>query len=267
MEEEYIRKNPDKVNWINISYHKKLSEDFIREFQDKVDWSNISINQKLSENFIREFQDKVDWYYIIQHQTLSEPFIREFKDKINWDNISFDQTLSENFIRDFQNKISWFIVSQYQQLSEDFIREFQAKVDWSNISYAQKLSKEFIKEFREYVNEHIQFKTHHHMLNLQGKQELVKNYCEKYNLTYDDKYLYAYRDHNINGSGMFNKTIKYEKNKYYKDWRCNLNPKDPNSFGFGIFPRGNIKVKVKIKDIGCWVDDSNKLRVWGFEII
>ncbi len=66
---------------------------------------------------------------------------------------------------------------------------------------------------------------------------------------------------------MYNKTIAYEKNKYYRDWRCDLNPKQINSFGYGIFPEGNTKVKVKIEDFGCRVNKSKKLRVWGFEVI
>ena len=84
MSEEFIREFKDKVHWVNISYHQKLSEDFIREFQDKVYWVNISYHQKLSEDFIREFQDKINWDSISLKQKLSEDFINEFKDKINF---------------------------------------------------------------------------------------------------------------------------------------------------------------------------------------
>ena len=69
--EDMIKKygsNPDKWDWIKISYYQKLSEEFIREFQDKVDWYLISIRQKLSEDFIKEFKDKVFWYNIGYNQ-------------------------------------------------------------------------------------------------------------------------------------------------------------------------------------------------------
>ena len=66
--------------------------------------------------------------------------------------------------------------------------------------------------------------------------------------------------------GMFNKIIFYKKGKYYRDWHRNLDPKKRNSFGLGIFPKGNTPVKVKIKDWGCTVLDSDKARVWGFRI-
>jgi len=98
------------------------------------------------------------------------------------------------------------------------------------------------------------------------KFEIVKKYANKYNLEYDDKYLYAYRKHNKFGRGMYNNTIIYTKG-IYKVWRCDLDPNAKCSFGLGIFSKGNVPVRIKIKDIGCWVKDSEKLRVWEFEII
>ena len=261
------KNNSDKVNWIDISRYQKLKENYIRKFKDKVDWMNISYAQKLSEKFIREFQDKVEWYFISQNQKLSENFIREFKDKVNWNYISYAQKLSENFIREFQDKVNWQDISHNQDLSENFIREFQDKMNWNIISTYQILSKAFIEEFEDKVNINLQLRNHHNILTLQEKQKIVEKYCDRYRLEYDNNYLYAFREHDMNGSGIFNKTISYEKNKYYRDWRCDLDPYNINSFGLGIFQEGNIKVKVKIEDIGCWVNESNKLRVWGFEII
>jgi hypothetical protein len=41
-----------------------------------------------------------------------------------------------------------------------------------------------------------------------------------------------------------------------------------NSFGLGIFPKGNTPVKVKIEDWGLEVNrEDGKARVWGFEVI
>ena len=265
--EEYIRNNPNKVNWDYISISQKLSENFIKEFEDKINWYVISYNQILPEDFIREFQNKLDWRAVSRNQKLSESFIKELQDKVDWFYISRNQKLNENFIKEFQDKVNWYYITIYQKLSEDFIREFQDKVDWNEISINQILKETFIKEFEDKINKEEQLKIHHNELRLQKKRIIVKNYCKKYKLTYDDNYLYAYRNHDKNGSGIWNKTISYEKNKYYRDWRCNLNPVEYNSFGLGIFPEGNTKVKIKIEDIGCWIDDSNKLRVWGFEII
>jgi len=68
---------------------------------------------------------------------------------------------------------------------------------------------------------------------------------------------------------MFNNTIIYDKGYTYRDWRCDLNPDEENSFGLGIWPKGNTPVRIKIKDWGCEVKNHNegKGRVWEFETI
>ena len=46
-------------------------------------------------------------------------------------------------------------------------------------------------------------------------------------------------------TGLFNKTIYYEKGIYYKDWHCNMDKNNDASFGLGIWPKGNTKIRVK----------------------
>jgi hypothetical protein len=269
LSEEFIREFSDKVNWYSISYSQKFSEEFIREFSDKVDWYWISRYQKLSEEFIREFSDKVDWNKISCYQKLSEEFIREFKDKVNWDGISCSQKLSEEFIREFSDKVYWYSISYSQKLSEEFIREFSNKVYWYGISCYQKLSEAFIEEFKNKINIDEQLKSHHVKKTLEQKRKEVQEYAAKYNLKYDNEYLYAYRDHDKWGRGVWNKTISYQSGIYYQDWHCDLNPDNEDSFGLGIWPEGNTPVKIKIQDWGTIVnhDANGKARVCGFQII
>jgi hypothetical protein len=186
------------------------------------------------------------WNWISSYQKLSEPFIKEFSDIVDWDRIS-----------------------KYQKLSEDFIREFSDKVNWGWISEFQKLSEPFIKEFSDKVDIEIQHKSHLDNRNFEDKKREVIEYATKYNLTYDNEYLYAYRNHDFNGSGVYSNNIYYEPNIYYRDWHCDINPENKISFGLGIWSEGNTKVKVKIEDWGTWVKSENnsKARVWGFEII
>jgi len=267
LSEDFIREFQSKVSWNYISHYQKLSEDFIREFQSKVYWGNISRCQKLSENFIREFQSKVDWYCISYDQKLSEDFIREFQSEVDWVNISTCQILSEDFIREFQSKVDWGNISRYQKLSENLIREFHDEVSWDNISRYQKLSEDFIREFQSEVDSKLQ-KEIHKEKTLKQKRLEVKEYAQQYNLKVDKKYLYAFRTHDHCGRGMFNKAISYKKGKYYKDWHCDMRVNKENSFGLGIFPKGNTPVKVKIEDWGVAVSrDDGKARVWGFEVI
>ena len=265
--EEYIRENVNEVKWDRVSYYIKLSESFIREYENRVDWRGISQSQELSESFIKEFKNKINWSSISFNQKLSESFIREFKDKLDWLGISFSQKLSESFIKEFQNRIYWNYISLHRKLSESFIKEFQNKVDWYVISSNQKLSKSFIEEFKDKINIDIQLKTHHQTLTYQQKLGIAKDYARKYDLKCNSRYLYAYRCHNKFNHGMYSRTISYDNKGVYKDWHCNLDCTCQNSFGLGIFPMGNIKVRIKIKDIGCWAKNTNKLRVWAFEII
>jgi len=242
---------------------KKLDFDCsVEEFKNTIDnaeyWNNISCSQTLSEDFIREFKNEVNWCYILTYQTLSEDFIREFKNKVDWDYISKYQTVSK--------------------FGEDFIREFKNKINWDYISSSQNLSnfsKKFMKEFKSEINIKIQKSTCKKKTLIQKKNE-VKIYAKKYNLKYDKEYLYAFRNHDENGCGLFNKTIKYKKGKYYKDWRCDMRENADNSFGLGIWPKGNTKVKIKISDWGVAVNKQDettinktdgKARVMGFEII
>ena len=152
---------------------------------------------------------EMSWRYVSMYQNLSEKFIREFKDKVNWYRISENQNLSEKFIREFKDKVNWYSVFRFQKLSEKFIREFKDKVDWYYISNYQNLSNKFREEF-----------------NIQPQPVIItaEEYAKEYKLEIKDGYLYAYRDHNFNGSGIFRKNIYYRKGKYYKDWHCDLNP-------------------------------------------
>ena len=46
-----------------------------------------------------------------------------------------------------------------------------------------------------------------------------------------------------------------------------MNSNNENSFGLGIFPKGNTPIKVKISDWGVAVNrNDGKARVWGFGI-
>ena len=96
-------------------------------------------------------------------------------------------------------------------------------------------------------------------------------YAEKYNLNYDkeNKVLTAFRNHDRRGCGIFNNTIQYQSGKYYKDWHCDLDSTEENSFDLGIWPEGNTKVLVKVEDWGTAIptDEDGKARVWGFTVL
>ena len=97
----------------------------------------------------------------------------------------------------------------------------------------------------------------------------ISEYAKKHNLEIDDKYLYAYRNHDKRGAGLYKLNSRYKKGIYYRDWHCDTNPNNENSYGFGIWPEGNTKVRIKLEDWGTavYTNSKGKGRVWGFEII
>ena len=190
--------------------------------------------------------------------------IEEFKDKVNWDYISYYQNLSEEFIEKFKDKVDWYYISCNQNLSEEFIEKFKDKVDWYYISCYQNLSEEFIEKFK--VNADV-YKAIWEKKTLQQKSKEMVEYAKKWGLKIKDDCLYAYREHDKWGRGQFNKTIFYEVGKYYRDWHCDMRKDEENSFGLGIFPKGNTLVRVSVKDWGVAVDRGDgKARVWGFRV-
>ena len=201
--------------------------------------------------------DKVDWGYISQYQNLSESFIEKHANEVNWDHISHYQKLSEAFIEKHADKVNWDGISYNQNLSEPFIEKHADEVNWRKISAYQKLSEEFRKRH-----------------GLMAQPEIIgyEEYAKQNGLEIRDGYLYAFRDHDKHGRGQFNRTVFYdEAGREYRDWHCDLNPDHQNSYGLGIFPKGNTPVRVKVpEDWGTAVkDDDNrgKARVWAFEIV
>ena len=138
-------------------------------------------------------------------------------------------------------------ISQYQKLSETFIERYKDKVDKSLIPNQ--------RDTRIY----------------ERKLKSIQKYAKKHNLRFEDGKLYAYRNHDIHGRGMFNRTYRYESGKYYRDWKCDLDPNNINSYGLGIFPKGNTMVVVTVNDWGVEVNNNNnnsgKGRVWGFTVV
>ncbi len=244
------------VNWEQISEKPKLSEDFIHEFGHLVKWGAICRNQKLSLAFIHEHKDLVDWHAISEYQKLSLAFIRNHQAYIGWACISEKQNLSEGFIREFKSRLNIFAIFVSRKLSASFMEELRGTfTDDRDYFLAKKYQERSFKDKSD-------------------KQKLkeVKAYAKEWDLEFDGEYLYAFREHDGEGRGAWNKTIFYDKvGKKYSDWHCDMDKDDHASFGLGIWPstyNTNTKVKVHYKDWGCEVNDnSGKGRVMAFTLL
>ena len=200
------------------------------------------------EDFAK-LDDDSKWF-ALQHQSLSwfdrEDF-EELNDYNKWIALIY-QSLSwfdRDDFKKLRNDYKWYAL-QYQFFSW-FDREDYAKLDDDNKTAA-------VNQFPK---------------TEKNKRKEAEAYASKHNLKIDQNYLYAFRDHDKRGAGIFRVNNCYETGRYNKDWHCDIRPNIKNSFGYGIWPSGNTKVKVKIEDWGVEVaDDGNgKARVWGFEVI
>ncbi|ROL59288.1 hypothetical protein D9V86_10840 [Bacteroidetes/Chlorobi group bacterium ChocPot_Mid] len=252
---------------------KSLNLDItVDEFRDKADWSSISVYQYLSEDFMKEFRDELDWSRIAKYQKLSEDFMKEFRDELDWTDVASYQELSEDFMREFRDELDLEYVARYQKISEDFIRQFkdEDELDWYYISRFIKLSPRFIEEFKDRLDIKAQLESNYDTRTIFEKRAEMRDYANKWNLIFEDDTLYAFRHHDVKGSGLFNKTIRYEKGKYYRDWHCDICADNTYpSAGYEIYPVGNTPIKVQLNDWGVALKDDKegRARVWGFEII
>ena len=105
-----------------------------------------------------------------------------------------------------------------------------------------------------------------------NKKERVKRaraYAKRHGLIIKGNWLYAMREHDHRGCGIYNKTISYSKEVLNKDWHVDPRAEMTDSFGYGIWPKGgNTKVRVPLDAFVVAVNrDDGKARVGAFEVV
>ena len=175
--------------------------------------------------------------------------LKNWKDLTEYqkDRICSNQKLPLNFIQSV-----WKDLTELQKDSICSNQQLPSKFILKNLSVEQKAL----------------YKKKHAVKSLKQKTLEIKTYAEKHELKFQNGFLYAFREHDQHGRGKWNKTLFYEQGKYYRDWHCDADVSVENSFGLGIFPKGNTPVKVNVKDWGCEVSRQDwKCRVWGFTVL
>jgi hypothetical protein len=95
----------------------------------------------------------------------------------------------------------------------------------------------------------------------------AKRYAKKHGLEIKDGMLLAYRNHSVFGLGMFSNFVYDKKGFLYEDWHCDPRSSELNSFGLGIWPKGNTAVAVPLDKFIVTVASSSKARVLAFSIL
>ena len=232
------------IGWDKFLNHHKLNSPDFEKFIDKLDWKEVSIFQQLTSKDLEKYADKLDWYYVSMFQKLTSKDLEKFIDKLDW-----------------------YRVSKYQKLTSEDLEKFIDKLNWKYVSIHQKLTSKDLEKFKDKINLAKQ-ERHHKEKSLEEKRQEVAAYAAKYNLKFDGEVLHAFREHDQYGRGTWNGTLSYEKGNYYQDWRCDMDSKNENSFGLGIWPKGNTKITVSVKDWGTAVfeEPNGKARVFGFTV-
>jgi len=102
----------------------------------------------------------------------------------------------------------------------------------------------------------------------QEKIRRAREYAAIHGLIIEGDHLLAFRNHDRHGRGAYKKSIRYTTGILNEDWHCDPRPYIPNSFGLGIWPKGNISVRVPLDRFVVAIQrNDGKARVEAFEII
>ncbi len=88
LNQEFMERYQDELNWFELSLHQKFDIDFIFKMKDKISLNNLSMNDCLNEQMIEqisekedEFDDELDWVFISEYGNISKEFA-ERNDKV-----------------------------------------------------------------------------------------------------------------------------------------------------------------------------------------
>src|SRR6185437_15837344 len=91
---EFIEKNLDKLNLIEISCHPNMTLEMIKKHIGKIDWGSVWLNPNLNFsdtetlNFVYQYWDIIAWNPLSSHPNLTDEFIGKHSENINWNVIS-----------------------------------------------------------------------------------------------------------------------------------------------------------------------------------
>ena len=146
-------KDPDsfsKKRIDNMCTEDVLDEQFIRKYADYLNWRIISSTQDFSNEMVQDFYDRIDWYYFFQHswKKINEDWIREFADIIDWTQVcKADYKFSKQFLREFKDKIEWDTYARWQGIDQNMMVEMKNYVDFSDCLLHEKFDEEFLERY------------------------------------------------------------------------------------------------------------------------
>lgn len=152
----------------------EINEEFIRRYSDYINWTLLIYNWELPERLLRErlggeiepynLRDYKAIEVIFAHQNVSEDFIFEFIDRekdeggnpntgynSHWHSLSGNEKISESFLIENQDKLCWRNVSNRRNLSIDFIGRFKDAIDWRSECVYENFELKDLKSFKDSI--------------------------------------------------------------------------------------------------------------------
>jgi hypothetical protein len=273
---------------------KKIKESLKREVQEIYRFISLRIN--LPNDMVIDFSNS-DWEnqfnkivnlvggaWIAQHCTLSKAFIDRYQDYFEWNDILIWQKLHKSFIKKYNDKINryYYSLTTYQKRDEKFIIEYLLLNKLPNFPGSlpnvlqnflkyQKVSKKFIEKYKLTIPEtNWLYKT----------PKFIESYI-KNNTGYEiykdtgGKFIIAYKGILSDRYSVYTYQYRYLQYHTYTS-HCDCNIDNENGFGLSAWTEEKakdycsdlvIRVKIYIKDIGCFVHGNNKIRCRKFTVL
>jgi len=185
---EFIEKNLDKLNLIEISCHPNMTLEMIKKHIGKIDWGSVWLNPNLNFsdtetlNFVYQYWDIIAWNPLSSHPNLTDEFIGKHSENINWNVISTHHKCSYEFVKKYlhlmnmelfffnnpyiTNKIIenpefilitetndpnriWTLLGGNPSLSSEVIDKYGDKLYWPYISSNENLTLPLIKKYMD----------------------------------------------------------------------------------------------------------------------
>ena len=147
-----------KMLW---KFQKNINESFISKYYDEIDWNSFSTNKNLSLDLIDKYKHKIVWSELTKtglHEYMLLKYIEKF-DSLSWINISWYSKLSPFFIRTFIKFLDKHVIIHTQKVPEDILKyiletcnDDDIKEYMNIVSKYQPLSYKFIKKYKHLLN-------------------------------------------------------------------------------------------------------------------
>jgi hypothetical protein len=230
-----------------VVWNQHLSEEFwTARWDDLIEYQRNGVvqYQRPSEKFWETYWGELTEHQrndVIYYQHLSEEFCAALWDELTEyqrDGVIWSQHLSEKFCATHWTELTegqHYIILQYQPHSFNWVTD---------------------PELRESIPVHP---------STEERIARGKAYSAKHELESNIVGFCGFRNHDKWGRGAFKPNTYYLESKEYHDWRCDPREDEKDSYGLGIWPKGNTRIFVKWEDFCVEVNrEDGKARVWAF---